>query len=259
MVRGDGIQDSAGQPAGRPVMLQTWRSLLFLHWPVSAKSLRPLLPTDLELDTFHENAWIGLVPFTMTGIRHPLLPALPGLNAMHELNVRTYVRHGDRRGVWFLSLDAAHALMVQVARSVYHLPYYRARMDLSQAGSRIFYRSKRVHRNAAAAEFEAEWEIGDSLPRSAPGSLEHFLTERYALFSAHGGKMLQARIHHQPWPLCSADLHRFRSSMLESHGITAPAQQPLLHCAAELKVRIWPLRSIGRLKDPRDWKTGCPV
>ncbi len=252
-------RDTVEQPDRPPVMLQTWRSLLFMHWTVPAQLLKPMLPTDLQLDTFQRDAWIGLVPFTMTGIRNPWLPAVPGLNAMHELNVRTYVRHGETAGVWFLSLDAAHALMVQVARTFYHLPYYRASMDLSKTGSRIAYSSRRTHRGAAAARFEAEWDIENSLPLSTPGSLEYFLTERYCLLTAHKGKLYQGRIHHGPWPLHRARLHHFRSSMLESHGIATPSHEPLLHYADELKVRIWPLKSLSRLRDQRNWKTGCPI
>src|SRR5215203_4384240 len=40
------------RPPGQPVIYQNWGSLLFLHWPLPAKSLRPLIPKPLALDTF---------------------------------------------------------------------------------------------------------------------------------------------------------------------------------------------------------------
>ena len=95
------------------------------------EALRPLVPPSLELDTFEGQAYVGLVPFTMTGVRPVWAPAVPGLSDFHEVNVRTYV-HKDGRdpGVWFLSLDASSRLAVLVARATYHLPYRFARMSL---------------------------------------------------------------------------------------------------------------------------------
>ena len=95
------------RPAGRPLMHQNWGKLLFMHWRLDERLLRPLIPAQLEIDTFDGSAWIGVVPFTMWGIRAAFLPPIPGTSAFHELNVRTYVHHGDVPSVWFLSLDAA--------------------------------------------------------------------------------------------------------------------------------------------------------
>ena len=76
-----------------------WHDLLFMHWPVPAAALRPLIPSGLDLGTFGGEAWLGVVPFRMTGIRHRLGPALPWVSAFAELNVRTYVTAGGRPGV----------------------------------------------------------------------------------------------------------------------------------------------------------------
>src|SRR6185436_12288097 len=99
-------------PARSWVMAQSWHQLLFAHWPVDAGALRGLIPRPLEIDAFEGQAWLGVVPFTMTGIRLRWLPPVPGLSAFHELNVRTYVTLGDRPGIWFLSLDASNRVAV---------------------------------------------------------------------------------------------------------------------------------------------------
>jgi len=104
------------RPSGWPVMYQTWDKLLFLHWPIAAELLRPLIAPRLCLDTFEGRAWVGVTPFTMWGIRPTLLPSLPVLSQSHELNVRTYVHMEDVPGVWFFSLDASNALAVLGAR-----------------------------------------------------------------------------------------------------------------------------------------------
>ena len=121
------------EPRRRPVMRQRWRELLFLHWPIRPEELRPLVPPQLELDVFEGTAYIGLVAFTMTGVRPIGVPPIWGVSSFHETNVRTYVhRDGRDPGVWFFSLDAANRLAVYLARTFYHLPYYDARLFLER-------------------------------------------------------------------------------------------------------------------------------
>jgi len=232
------------RPRGQPIMYQKWGKLLFMHWRIDEKLLRPLIPSPLEVDTFDGSAWIGVVPFTMWGIRASFLPAIPGTSAFHELNVRTYVHHRGVPSVLFLSLDAANRLAVWGARTFYHLPYFNAQMSLVQTGNKISYSSGRKDRRGAPAELQAIWNIGEALPQTAPGSLEFFLTERYCLDCEHRGNLYRARIHHQPWPLQQAELISLNSSMIESHSLPTPEDDPLLHYCEELSVDIWPLRKV---------------
>ena len=225
-------------------MHQNWGKLLFIHWAINAELLRPLIPTQLSIDTLDGKAWIGVVPFTMWGIRASCLPPIPGTSAFHELNVRTYVHSKGVPGVWFFSLDAANSLAVWGARTFYHLPYFNAEMSLEQQGSRIEYSSKRQDARGAAAELRAVWTIGEPLPRAQPGSIEFFLTERYCLYSHHRDQLYRSRIFHQPWPLQSATLDSYQSTMIESSGIEEPTAEPLLHYAESLGVDIWPLRKV---------------
>jgi hypothetical protein len=229
------------RPRGWPIMRQHWGKLLFMHWPIPADLLRPLIPGRLGIDLFQGSAWIGVVPFTMWGVRPVFTPPVPGLSAFHELNVRTYVHLDGVPGVWFFSLDAESALAVWGARTFYHLPYFKARMSLKMEGQTILYTSHRTHRGAPPAEFEAAWKTGDALPESAPGSIEFFLTERYCLYAVHQDGLFRCRIFHQPWPLRQAALASHRSTMIESHGLPTPAGDPLLHYAEALQVDIWPL------------------
>jgi uncharacterized protein YqjF (DUF2071 family) len=226
-------------------MHQTWDKLLFLHWPLPPASLRALIPTRLALDTFEGSAWVGLTPFTMRGIRPTLLPAVPWLSALHELNVRTYVHLDGVPGVWFFSLDASNLLAVLGARVGFHLPYFRARMTLKEEGSTIRFTSHRTHRGAPSADCEVVWTRGESVPEAEPETLDFFLLERYCLYAARGDRLYRARIAHRPWPLCKATLTRFSSTMLASHGLSAPEGEPLLRGQAEpLHVEVWPPRRV---------------
>lgn len=230
------------RPPGQPLMHQKWGKLLFMHWRIDPSVLRPLIPSGLEIDLFEDAAWIAIVPFTMWDIRAfpPYAPAMPGLSAMHELNVRTYVHLNGTPGVWFFSLDCNSATAVFGARTFYYLPYYNADIDLRQEGSTVHYSSRRT--DAPPANFQATWTIGSHLSETSPASLEFFLTERYCLFSENKGKLYRSRIHHPPWPLQRASVESYSSSMIKVLGVNEPEEPPLLHYAEEIAVDIWALQ-----------------
>ncbi len=236
------------RPDGFPLMHQNWGKLLFMHWAIDAELLRPLIPAQLSIDTFDGKAWIGEIPFTMSGIRASFLPPVPGTSAFHELNVRTYVHRNGVPGVWFFSLDAGNSLAVWGARTFYHLPYFNAEMSLRQEGKTISYSSKRLDQRAASAKFKASWTIGEALPQSTPESLEFFLTERYCLYSFHRNQLYRSRIFHQPWSLRKATLDSYQSTMIEALGIEQPGGEPLLHYAESIAVDIWPLKRVSEAR-----------
>lgn len=229
------------RPSGQPLMHQTWGKLLFMHWRIEEKLLRPLIPAELEIDTFDGSAWIAITPFTMWDIRAfpPYIPPVPGLSSMHETNVRTYVHFDRVPGVWFFSLDCNSAAAVLGARTFYHLPYFNAEIDLEQEEDTIDYWLERI--DEPEAELSATWTIGESLAYSHPGSLEFFLTERYCLYSEDDSEIYRARIYHEPWPLRRASLDSLESTMIESQGLPTPSGEPLLHYAEEISVDIWAL------------------
>src|SRR5207302_6373668 len=127
------------------------------------------------------------VPFHMSGIRARGLSPLPGLSRFPELNVRTYVTHGGKAGVYFFSLDAANLPAVWAARTFYHLPYFYAAMTSREHHGSIHYSSHRPHR--AEAEFRGRYRPISDKRAPERGSIEHWLTERYCLYTIHRGKV----------------------------------------------------------------------
>lgn len=229
-------------PKGPWVMNQTWLDLLFIHWPVPVEAIARHLPAGLEVDLFDGQAWIAIVPFRMRNVRPRGLPSLLGLSHFPELNVRTYVVRDGKPGVWFFSLDADNAFAVATARAVYSLPYFRAAMSCSAREDWIDYTSKRTHPNAAPAHFEARYRAMEPMDPVRPGTLDHFLTERYCLYTAdRRGRTLRAEIHHQPWPLHKAEAEIRTSHYLEAAGFETPSQAPLLHFAPRIDVAVWRL------------------
>jgi len=226
------------RPQGPPQGFQRWQTLLFLHWEVPVSALRPLLPPELSIDTFEDHAYVGLVPFTMRGVR-PLriLPAIPGTADFHETNVRTYVLHKGRDpGVWFFSLDAANRLAVFAARTFFHLPYHYADMELKQDGAALRYRSRR---RTGDARLELQYTIGQELPPSEPGTLQFFLAERYLLYARDGhGQLFRGQVHHRPYPLHAATVQKLDQTLLRAAGLPDDGQRtpPLFSPGVDVEV-----------------------
>ncbi|MGH9677887.1 MAG: YqjF family protein [Candidatus Acidiferrum sp.] len=227
-------------PRGPWIMVQTWHDLLFAHWPVPAEALRPHIPARLEIDTFEGQAWMGVVPFRMSGVRLRGTPAVPWLSDFPELNVRTYVVADGKPGVWFFSLDAANPLAVTIARAWFHLPYFRARMNCGERDGWIHYSSERTHRGAPEAFLHGRFRTIRKPFFAKQGTLEHFLTERYCLYASDGrGRILRGEIHHAPWALQLAEAEFTSNSMAETAGFSLPAQEPLLYFSRRQDVLVW--------------------
>ena len=250
------VADTAHRPWPLPArpwaMTMTWRDLLFAHWSFAPEVVRSRLPQALELDTFDGRAWVGVVPFRMERVGPRglgALPArLPGPRAFPELNVRTYVRHQGKPGVWFWSLDAASAAAVWGGRTFFHLPYFRAEMTVGERGGWVDYRSRRTDRRIGAGELAGRYRPAGESFRARPGSLEHWLTERYCLYAVdRRGRVRRGEIHHPPWPLAEAEAEFGVLTVADAHALRLEGEPggrtPLLHFAARLDVVAWWLSS----------------
>jgi len=226
-------------PRGPWLMRMTWHELCFLHWRVPADELRPFLPAGLELDTYDGDAWIGVVPFHMTRLAPRGVPQIPPLTDFAELNVRTYVSAEGKPGVWFFSLDATQPLAVRVARGCFHLPYLDARIDVGHEDGAVAYRSVRTHLGAGPAELAVRYRPTGAVVPGAPGTLEHFLTERYCLYASSArGRLLRQEVDHRTWPLQPAAAEIETCTMTRPLGIEL-AGPPLAHYAERLDVVSW--------------------
>lgn len=220
-------------------MKQTWHDLLFAHWPVPRATLRPLVPAQLELDQFNGQCWVGVVPFRMSGVTGRAMPPLPGLSSFPELNLRTYVTHGEKPGVYFFSLDAASLPAVWAARQFFHLPYFHARMSCRNRGGEVLYSSQRIE---LPAELRATYKPTAAVRLREKGSLDHWLTERYCLYTTHRDHIYRGEIHHHPWPVHDAEAEFETNTVAAAAGIALPDIPPHLMFARRLDVLIWALR-----------------
>lgn len=235
-------------PARPWIMQQIWNDLLFAHWPIPFEIIRELVPTSMPIDTFEGTAWVGVVPFHMTGVTLRGIPALPYFSSFPEINVRTYVTMNDKPGVYFFSLDAHNKFAVEAARSLFHLPYFYTQIKVKQlATNTTFYHSVRQDSRAQHGEFLGEYHPSAPIRYALPGTLEYWLTERYCLYCQdRQGGIYRGEIDHDPWPLQLAEADISINTLPASFGIMLPEHSPVLHFAKQLKVKIW---ALGKLND----------
>jgi uncharacterized protein YqjF (DUF2071 family) len=155
--------------------------------------------------------------------------------------VRTYTTLDGRPGIWFLSLDAASRLAVAGARLAYRLPYFSAHMSARRDGGAIRYRTARSSSKASLALSYGP--VGDAFSAAA-GTLEHFLTERYCLYTLGADRrVMTTDIHHAPWPLRPAQAELGENTMTAPHGIPL-GHPPSLLFSSRQDVVIWPPRRV---------------
>ena len=257
------------RPDQRVVMRQNWSDILFLHWEYSPEEIQRLLPPGLTADVFVGKAYVGLAPFVMAGVRPAGFPAVPFLSDFLECNVRTYVHfEGRNPGVWFFSLDAANLIAVKIARTLWKLPYYHAKMKIEKAPAKsslpisslpneapastsvpkgsveIAYSTQRLSSNNAKGRCETRYRVDSEIQPASPGSLEFFLAERYLLY-AFTNRLLIGQVNHTPYPLQIAKIESLNENLAATAGLSSPVGSPLAHYASGVQVEVFPLRQVN--------------
>jgi uncharacterized protein YqjF (DUF2071 family) len=224
-------------PDGHWAQAQSWVDLAFLHWRVDADALQRLVPTSVELQSFDGSAWLGITPFRVTNFRLRGTPPLPRVSHWPELNVRTYVTHEDRPGIWFFSLDATSVLAVEAAKRLYKLPYSRARMRCERIAEHVHFESSR-----AGGAFSARYRGVGDLFHADPGSFEEFVAERYCLYTEDGGRLYRADIHHPRWGLQHGE------AVVDLNTVSPlplPDGEPHVLFSPRLDVVLWSLEELS--------------
>lgn len=239
-----------------------WSNLLFLHWRVPKEVLQPLVPPALQLDTWENETWLGMVLFELHGVRPWWLPPpVPRFN-FFETNIRTYVNHPSHGpGVWFFSLDASSRAAVLTARWLWHLPYYYSQMSVQRRPHLVEYGSRRLPgqwRDRHGGSVDVASQIGlpicaaTSRTVDAPShisvpkdSLEYYLGERYVLYSRdQRGRLYVGRVHHDPYPFRQAKVTRTVQTLTDAIGMPLPSPPDHAMFADRVAVDIDPLRAI---------------
>ena len=252
------------RPAGSPIGFQNWSELLFLHREVPVQAVAATLPAGLEPDLHEGKAYVGVVPFRMSGVRPWWAPQAVAFNFL-ETNVRTYVLCNGEPGVYFYSLEANSPVAVFAARTFWGLPYFNAQMNSVVENGTTRYVSVRKRRSKADRRTNDLTEIRDGLPRlevryrssdaslppSVEGSLDRFLIERYYLFVRRGRAIYRGQVHHVPYPLREVRVESVEDSLADAAGFPSP-QPPftLFHYSPGVQVELFPLVRVAASEPP---------
>ncbi len=235
---------------------QSWKDLAFLHWRVPVEQLQRLIPDGLRIEEFDGSGWLGVVPFRMAKVRPWWSPAVPGISWFLETNVRTYVVDGRGvSGVWFFSLDANNRLAVFIARTFWHLPYKRARLGINDrmtsgaegTTTTIEYKGQRLEEPQAAYRIQIQPDLSVPAQTASPGTLDHFLLERYLLFAGRNSDaMSTGQVHHTPYQFFPVRSCQVSQSLTTAMGAAVDAQSAPDHVVFSkgVDVRVSPLRPV---------------
>jgi uncharacterized protein YqjF (DUF2071 family) len=242
-------------PSSPWTLAQTCRRQLFVHERVAPESLRPLIPDALALDLHEGSAYLGVTAFEVEGVRLRGMLPLPFASGFLQVNVRTYVSAEDKPGIWFFSLDATSALAVEVARRLYGAPFFQASIAARSEHGWTALSCARVAGNSPAV-LELRFRPTGRAARPQPGTIEHFLAERYCLYAAgRGGRLRRAEIHHRPWRLRGAELEGDLNTMAPG-GIEPLAAPPLAWYSESQDILLWSPRPVAAGSGAPD---GAPV
>ena len=231
-------------PTAEWATYQVWRNLFFSHWPLPVSMIRPLVPEGFEIDTYEGDAFVSVVAMQMAHISFRLFGTIPGESRFLELNLRTYVKHNGRRGVYFLRADANALLSDIGARLLFNLPYTPAVMSTEvQADGATVFRSRRSMPPVPEATYVATFLPAGTPAQPVEGSRTAFLRNRdYAFVRSHDGKLESLAMLHDPWPVQDVDPGNTRvqvNTLLQAAGLSLPTLPLAMDFTAEIAAVAW--------------------
>ncbi|MCI0536628.1 MAG: DUF2071 domain-containing protein [Verrucomicrobiales bacterium] len=188
---------------GEPLLMADWERVLMIHFQADAEALQRDVPFPLDLRD--GRAYVSLVAFTMRGMR---LRFGGGLGAWlcrpigtHEfLNVRTYVRHGEESGIYFLAEWLPNLMCVWLGPVTFGLPYRWGRIQYNHIHeSGEIHGNVRSRRDESCLSYSAKLGLRELFSVCPEDSLDDFLLERYTAFISRNLGRAFFRVWHEPW------------------------------------------------------------
>lgn len=213
---------------------QEWNNALFLHWKIPVEIIQCLIPEKLKIDTFDGFAYISLVAFTMQKIRPKNLPAVKFISDFDEINLRTYIDNDNKKGVYFLNIEAEKYLSTFIAKKLSGLPYEKSNIQ----------RTNKTYKSRNSTKdfyLDSEFEVKNKLIEKT--SLENWLTERYCLYLEKKEKLYSYDIHHEEWELNKVELNQLNLKY-KIGKLNLTNEPDFAHYSKGVKVIAWKRKGI---------------
>ena len=223
-------------PAGSGKFYQEWNDAIFLHWQVDLATLKKFVPEELEIDLFEGKPWVSLVAFTVENIRPKYLPSFSPISNFDEVNIRTYIKSGEKTGVYFLSIEAGKRLSCKVAKGISELPY---RFSTIKRSKKAFECSNIGFKDQLKIQFQLGQE------KTNKNELDKWLTERYALFQDTINSINEFEVHHLEWNIDEIELENIEVNYPRFNELINN-KPDLTHYSKGVKVIAW-----GKIKKKR--------
>jgi uncharacterized protein YqjF (DUF2071 family) len=196
-----------------------WNNLVMLNYAIDPALIERFVPRGTELDAFAGNTYFSLVAFEFNNTRVSGF-AVPFHRSFEEVNLRFYVRRGDRRGVTFIRELVPRRAVAAIARRFFNENYSCVPM------------SHRIGKVDSDDLMEAEYSWGtaagqcsifvkagaeDLLPPE--GSHAQFITEHYWGYAAQpDGGCIEYEVQHPRWRIRQANTAEFRGDASRYYG-----------------------------------------
>lgn len=194
-----------------------WRKLLMANYVVEERLLSRYVPAGTVLDLHEGRCYLSLVGFLFQNTRLRGF-RVPFHVEFEEVNLRFYVRRGDRRGVVFIREIVPRRVLQLVASTFYGEPYITAPMrhEWRQSASE--------HAVGYGWKVGGRWhglEARTSLKANPVGlgSEEEFITEHYWGYTARrGGWTSEYEVVHPRWDVYNVVSHSMDVDFSRSYG-----------------------------------------
>lgn len=223
------------RPAGIAVGVQTWRDFLCLHWPIPAEALQKHIPARLTIDRFDGKAYVSIVAFRAVDSRPTFAPRMLGMS-WSQVNVRTYVHfEGKEPGIYILAADTDSLMASLGMRVGQGVPTRTSRIEYRHEDGQLSY----VCERPSGAFFQTLCQLGGREGAAEPGTLDHFLLERYYLHVDRPASLWTVQIHHAPIDGERARVHELEDSLIAELGLPEREGTPIVHYAREVKTEMF--------------------
>jgi uncharacterized protein YqjF (DUF2071 family) len=201
----------------RTFLTAEWKNLLMLNYAIDPELLREFVPAGTVLDQFAGKTYVSLIGFEFNETRI-LGRAIPFHQSFEEVNLRFYVRRGDRRGVVFIRELVPKFAVAAIARLAYGERYSSVpmshRVERSERGNMAeFSWGSASDRCTISAETSPD----EYLP--AQGSLAQFITEHYWGYATQReGGTKEYQVEHPQWKVSDATTAQFSGDAEKYYG-----------------------------------------